>query len=144
MRLILFFILAPFFIINTQGQSDGNAERILIYYQSSFAVLPEIYEINLTDRRIEKISPIREFPENTQKRFSRKVGKSKWKKIINSIETTNFYTLSSSEGQGIDGAWYTIKIYGESGITKLKIWSGYAPESLIELHNTIKKIFKNK
>jgi hypothetical protein len=142
-RIIVLTLLNILTLLSFAQVGDDKVIKLFIKYQSCFAMLPEIYEIDLNDKIILSVSPIIDLPGNTQKRKSKKLGKKKWERLSYLIDKTDFKSIDSSTAQGIDGAWYYIDIEStDKELKKIKIWSGYAPTSLIDLHNLLKNYLK--
>lgn len=135
------FLLSLFSILPlTSQQEEIKLTEISIRYQSTFASLPELYRILLTDRKIEEISPITSTSGEPVRTRTKRIPKKKWAKIISFVESDKFQSLETSTEQGIDGAWYSITSKYTNGQTKtVKIWSGHATAELINFYNLIKK-----
>lgn len=83
------------------AQNEKVITNIKIRYQSSFAVLPEFYEIKIDDRTVDYISPIITIPSGERTRESKRFNRKKWNEIMGLINRTNFLLMDSTSAQQI-------------------------------------------
>ncbi|WP_020529501.1 hypothetical protein [Flexithrix dorotheae] len=119
--------------------SEPEIIEIRVKYQSSFSPLPEDYTINMMERKVVYTSPIIPSPNGNPKAKTKKIRGKKWKKLIALIEALDINSMNSTKGQEIDRGWYSLSIfYSNDGTKELKMWTGYTPDELLEIHQLIK------
>lgn len=119
--------------------SEPEIIEIRIKYQSSFSLLAKDYTIKMMEKKVIYTSPIVPLPDGNPIVKIKKIRSKKWEKLINLIDALDINSLNSSTVQGIDGGWYSLSIfYFNNGTKELKMWTGYTPDELLEIHNLIK------
>ncbi len=140
-KAVIALLLNLLTIISFTQNADREITKIRIRYQPSFSSLPELYEIRLNEGKVDYISPITRIPSGEEERVTKKLNRSNHKKLSELIGKIDFYSINSSTGQGIDGAWFSLNVEYTNGETKqIKIWSDQGPKSLLELHRFLLKL----
>jgi hypothetical protein len=139
-KMIIIFIMIFHTLISSAQVTETKIKKILFTYQSCFSTLPEIYEINLNEKKVDYISPIIKTSGVSEISTSKKYKKKKWNNLVNLIDKINFVSMDSTIVYGIDGAWFNFDIeYSNGKLKKYKIWAGDVPVELIKFHNLLEK-----
>jgi len=132
-------IIITIWTLNLYGQKvETKLNTVRISYQKTLTSLPEIYEINLTKREIDYISPTLKFPPEKETKVTKKLTTEKWNEMKGFVSEINFDLLKSSTESNVKESWFSINLTYSNGKSKtIKIEKKTAPKTLIELNNFV-------